>query len=83
VHLGVRKINVDTDSRLAVTGAIPKVLVESPEAFDPRDYLAPARAAMKALIAERMDDFGQAGHAGDYEPLSLHAMCERYAGAAA
>src|SRR5690606_24553186 len=44
---GVRKINVDTDSRLAMTGAIRKVLFESPEKFDPRDYLKPAREAMK------------------------------------
>jgi fructose-bisphosphate aldolase, class II len=83
IRHGVRKINVDTDSRLAITGAIRQVFVETPEAFDPRDYLKPARAAMQALIAERMADFGQAGHAGDYEPLSLEEMGERYATAAA
>ena len=52
IRHGVRKINVDTDSRLAVTGAIRKVFAESPEKFDPRDYLKPARAAMQELIAE-------------------------------
>ena len=83
IRHGVRKINVDTDSRLAITGAIRQVFVETPEAFDPRDYLKPARAAMQSLIAERMRDFGQAGHAGDYEPLSLEEMRERYATAAA
>jgi fructose-bisphosphate aldolase, class II len=83
IRHGVRKINVDTDSRLAITGAIRQVFVETPEAFDPRDYLKPARAAMQALIAERMGDFGQAGRAGDYEPLSLGEMRERYATAAA
>jgi fructose-bisphosphate aldolase class II len=79
----VRKINVDTDSRLAVTGAIRKVFAESPEKFDPRDYLTPARAAMEKLIAGRMRDFGQAGHASDYEPLSLAEMREGYTAAAA
>ncbi len=82
IRHGVRKINVDTDSRLAITGAIRKVFAETPEKFDPRDYLKPARAAMQALIAERMRDFGQAGHAGDYEPLSLAQMRERYAAGA-
>ncbi len=76
---GVRKVNVDTDSRLAITGAIRKVLFESPEKFDPRDYLKPAREAMKNIIAERMRQFGQAGHAGDYEPTSLAEMARRYA----
>ncbi len=83
VRHGVRKINVDTDSRLAVTGAIRKVFVESPEQFDPRDYLKPARAAMQELIATRMHDFGQAGHASDYQPLSLEQMSAGYAAAAA
>jgi fructose-bisphosphate aldolase, class II len=79
VQHGVRKINVDTDSRLAITGAIRKVFAESPEKFDPRDYLKPARAAMQSLIAERMRDFGQAGHAGDYEARSLEEMKALYA----
>jgi fructose-bisphosphate aldolase class II len=83
IRHGVRKVNVDTDSRLAVTGAIRKVFFESPEKFDPRDYLKPARAAMQELIAKRMRDFGQAGHAGDYTPLSLEEMRERYVAAAA
>ena len=83
IRHGVRKINVDTDSRLAVTGAIRKVFAETPEKFDPRDYLKPARAAMQELIAQRMSDFGQSGHAGDYEALSLEDMRERYAAAGA
>lgn len=60
---GVRKINVDTDNRMAMTAAIRKVLMENPEAFDPRDYLKPARAAMKKICVARMVAFGQAGHA--------------------
>ncbi len=76
---GVRKINVDTDSRLAITGAIRKVLSESPEKFDPRDYLKPAREAMKKVVAARMRAFGQAGHAADYKPIPLGEMAKRYA----
>jgi len=75
---GVRKINVDTDNRLAMTGAIRKVFAEQPEKFDPRDYLKPAREAMKKVVAERMVQFGQAGHAGDYEPIPLSEMAKRY-----
>jgi fructose-bisphosphate aldolase, class II len=60
---GVRKINVDTDCRMAITGAIRKVLQESPEKFDPRDYLKPAREAMKKVCMARMVSFGQAGNA--------------------
>ncbi len=79
IRNGVRKINVDTDNRLAITGAIRKVFAETPEKFDPRDYLKPAREAMKAVVAKRMTDFGQAGHAGDYQPIPLAKMAERYA----
>ncbi|MEI7683938.1 MAG: class II fructose-bisphosphate aldolase [Planctomycetota bacterium] len=60
---GVRKINVDTDNRLAITAAIRKVLFESPDKFDPRDYMKPARDAMKKVCIARMIAFGQAGHA--------------------
>lgn len=60
---GVRKINVDTDCRMAITGAIRKVLAESPDKFDPRDYLKPARTAMKEVCKARMIQFGQAGNA--------------------
>jgi fructose-bisphosphate aldolase class II len=63
IKSGVRKINVDTDCRLAITGAIRIVLAESPEKFDPRDYLKPARTAMKEVCVARMVAFGQAGHA--------------------
>ncbi len=62
IQHGVRKINVDTDNRLAITGAIRKVFSETPDKFDPRDYLKPARAAMKEVCIARMKSFGQAGH---------------------
>jgi len=63
IQHGVRKVNVDTDNRLAITGAIRKVFAETPEKFDPRDYLKPARAAMKEVCKARMIAFGQAGNA--------------------
>jgi fructose-bisphosphate aldolase class II len=75
---GVRKINVDTDSRLAVTGAIRKVFSETPDKFDPRDYLKPAREAMAKVVEGKMRDFGSAGHAGDYKPMSLADMKKIY-----
>jgi len=78
---GVRKINVDTDSRLAITGAIRKVFAESPEKFDPRDYLKPAREAMRDVCKERMIAFGQAGNAPKIKCISCETMAKRYAGA--
>jgi fructose-bisphosphate aldolase class II len=63
IRHGVRKINVDTDNRLAMTAAIRKVLYTEVDKFDPRDYLKPARSAMKKIVAERMVQFGQAGQA--------------------
>ena len=82
IRNGVRKINVDTDNRLAITGAIRKVFIETPEKFDPRDYLKPAREAMKKVVAERMMQFGQAGHAGDYKAIPIAEIAKRYAAAA-
>lgn len=75
---GVRKINVDTDSRLAITGAIRKVFFETPEKFDMRDYLKPAREAAYAVYVARCKAFGQAGHAGDYTPITLADMKKVY-----
>jgi fructose-bisphosphate aldolase class II len=79
---GVRKINVDTDSRLAITGAIRKVMWEKPEKFDPRDYLKPARDAAYQVYLARMKAFGQAGHATDYKPMTLEDMKKIYASGA-
>ena len=75
---GVRKVNVDTDSRLAMTGAVRKVLWENPDKFDPRDWLGPAREAAYKVYLKRMKAFGQAGHAGDYEPMTLDDMKQVY-----
>jgi fructose-bisphosphate aldolase class II len=78
IQHGVRKINVDTDCRLAITGAIRKVFGETPEKFDPRDYLGPAREAMKQVVKERMVQFGQAGWAGKIKAKPLAEMAGRY-----
>ena len=79
IRNGVRKINVDTDNRLAITGAIRKVLWTQPEKFDPRDYMKPAREAMQKVVAQRMREFGQAGHAGDYSPIDIKDIAKGYA----
>ncbi len=63
IRHGVRKINVDTDNRMAITGAIRRVLADAPSEFDPRAYLKPARNAMKQVCIDRMTAFGQAGQA--------------------
>ena len=75
---GVRKINVDTDSRLAITGAIRKVFAEHPEKFDPRDYLKPAREAMAEVVKARMIAFGQAGWGDKIPAVTLEEMAKRY-----
>ncbi|MFO7609752.1 MAG: class II fructose-bisphosphate aldolase [Candidatus Krumholzibacteriia bacterium] len=75
---GVRKINVDTDNRLAITGAIRKVFAQSPGKFDPRDYLKPAREAMAEVVKARMIAFGQAGWADKIPHVTLDQMAKRY-----
>jgi fructose-bisphosphate aldolase, class II len=77
---GVRKINVDTDNRMAMTGAIRKVLWETAEKFDPRDYLKPARDAMRQVCKDRMVAFGQAGQAGKVKPVTTREFARVYAG---
>jgi fructose-bisphosphate aldolase class II len=72
-------VNVDTDNRLAITGAIRKVFAETPEKFDPRDYLKPARDAMKKVCVDRMVAFGQAGQASKIKPVSTKEFRSFYA----
>jgi fructose-bisphosphate aldolase, class II len=75
---GVRKINIDTDLRLAMTGVVRKFFAEHPEKFDPREYLTLARSAMQAVCKERMIQFGQAGNAGKIKCVPLGEMAKRY-----
>ncbi|MHB1276310.1 MAG: ketose-bisphosphate aldolase [Candidatus Humimicrobiaceae bacterium] len=78
IKRGVKKINVDTDGRLAMTGAIRSYLAQHTEVFDPRDYFGEARKAVYETVKGKMLDFGTAGHAGDYRPCSLSDMIKFY-----
>ena len=75
---GVRKINIDTDIRLAMTAAIRKFLHENPGHFDPRDYLKPARAAAKVICKQRYVQFGCEGQASSIQPLPLTTIAHKY-----
>ena len=78
IKYGVRKINIDTDLRMASTGAIRKYMQENPEQFDPRKYLGEARTAMKEICISRYEAFGSAGWANKITPLPLEEMKKRY-----
>ncbi|WP_151636614.1 class II fructose-bisphosphate aldolase [Noviherbaspirillum aerium] len=75
---GVRKINIDTDIRLAMTGAIRRFFIENPSKFDPREYLKPAREAAKKVVKSRMIAFGCEGQAAKIQPMSLEKIAEKY-----
>jgi fructose-bisphosphate aldolase class II len=79
IKYGVRKVNIDTDLRMASTGAIRKHLAENPSNFDPRKFLKAAQDAMKEICKARFEAFGSAGHADKIKPIGLEAMVERYA----
>jgi len=74
----VRKINIDTDIRLAMTAAVRRFLHENPGHFDPRDYLKPARAAAKAICKERYVQFGCEGQGSKIQPVSLTTVAHKY-----
>jgi len=76
---GVRKINIDTDNRMAITGQIRKILHENPTEFDPRAYLKPAMAAMETVCIDRFERFNCAGQASKIKAIPLHDMAARYA----
>ncbi|MBT0570443.1 fructose-bisphosphate aldolase class II [Curvibacter sp. CHRR-16] len=76
---GVRKVNIDTDIRLAMTAAVRKFLVENPDKFDAREWLKPAREAAKAICKQRYIEFGCEGQAGKIKGYSLQDMALRYA----
>jgi len=78
IQAGVRKINVDTDNRLAMTGAVRKFLKEHPSEFDLRAWMNDARNAMEKVCEERMQEFGQAGYASQVPLVSLEQMAKDY-----
>lgn len=82
IKYGVRKVNIDTDIRLAMTAAIRKYFVENPEAFDPRAYLKMARAASVEMCKSRYIAFGCEGQASKIKPLPLERMAELYSAGA-
>ncbi len=83
IRHGVRKINIDTDIRLAMTGAMRRAMAKDPAEFDPRKFLKEAMVAARALCKERFEAFGCAGHAARIKPEPLDKMALRYPKAAA
>jgi fructose-bisphosphate aldolase class II len=78
IRHGVRKVNIDTDIRLAMTGAMRRHMAEKPSEFDPRKFLADAQKAARGICKARYEAFGCAGQASKIRPLPLEAMAERY-----
>jgi fructose-bisphosphate aldolase class II len=79
IRHGVRKVNIDTDLRLASTGAVRRYLAKDPSEFDPRKWLKASTAAMKEIVKARYEAFGTAGKASLIRPIGLEEMGERYA----
>lgn len=78
IRHGVRKVNIDTDLRLAATGAIRRFFKEHPSEFDPRQYLKEAKKAMSKICKARYEEFGTAGNASKIKSVSLEKMAARY-----
>jgi fructose-bisphosphate aldolase class II len=79
IRYGVRKVNIDTDCRLAMAAEFRRVGTERPDEFDPRKFLKPAMDALTMLCRERFEAFGTAGQAARITPISLADMAKRYA----
>ena len=78
IKFGVRKVNIDTDIRLAMTGAVRKFLAENPDKFDAREWLKPARAAAQAVCKQRYLEFGCEGQASKIKGYSLNEIAAKY-----
>ncbi|MGP3696708.1 class II fructose-bisphosphate aldolase [Rhodobacter sp. NSM] len=82
IRHGVRKVNIDTDCRMALTGQFRKVAKENPKEFDPRKFLIPAMKEMEALVRDRLERFGTAGNASKITVIPMDDMARRYASGA-
>ncbi len=78
IKSGVRKVNIDTDLRMASTGSVRKHLAENPSNFDPRKFLKESTNAMKEICKARFEAFGSAGNADKIKPVSLEGMIDFY-----
>ncbi|WP_338465628.1 class II fructose-bisphosphate aldolase [Novosphingobium sp. ZN18A2] len=79
IRHGVRKVNIDTDCRMAMSGQFRRVAMENPAEFDPRKFLKPAMDAMRELCRNRFEAFGAAGNASRIKPVPMAEMARRYA----
>jgi fructose-bisphosphate aldolase class II len=79
IRHGVRKVNIDTDCRMAMAGQFRRIATEHPEEFDPRKFLKPAMDAMRKLCRDRFERFGTAGNASKIKVIPLDEMARRYA----
>ncbi|CUH82431.1 class II fructose-bisphosphate aldolase [Tropicibacter naphthalenivorans] len=79
IKMGVRKVNIDTDCRMAMTGMFRKIAMEKPQEFDPRKFNIPAMDELEKLVRDRFERFGTAGQAHKIKPVSIDEMANRYA----
>ena len=79
IRSGVRKVNIDTDLRLAMSGAMRRLMVTDRKEFDPRKFFKAARDAARDICRERFEAFGCAGQASRIKPLALDVLARRYA----
>jgi fructose-bisphosphate aldolase class II len=78
IRMGVRKVNIDTDCRMAMTAQFRKIATEKPDEFDPRKFLIPAMTELETLCRDRFERFGTAGHADGIKAISMDDMAKRY-----
>ena len=79
IQSGVRKVNIDTDNRLAITAAVREALAAKPEEFDPRHFMKPSIKYMQKVCADRYQSFGAAGHGTKIKQISLDEFATKYA----